>query len=122
MTEPVISVEDLSIEYRIGREWLSAVESVDLRINPLQIHGLVGESGSGKSTVAMAMIHYLARNARISDGRIIFDDQDLRAVTDSAIREVWGNQISLLPQKARVWPYCLRRATTSSPALASRGL
>jgi peptide/nickel transport system ATP-binding protein len=98
VTESVIRVENLSIEYRFGRTWLNAVEDVDLRIDPLQIHGLVGESGSGKSTVAMAMIHYLARNARVSEGRIMFDDQDLRAVSDAAMREVWGNQISLVPQ------------------------
>ena len=55
MTESVIRVENLSIEYRFGRTWLNAVDNVDLRIDPLQIHGLVGESGSGKSTVAMAM-------------------------------------------------------------------
>lgn len=97
-SSPVISVEDLSIEYRIGREWLSAVRNVDFSINPLQIHGLVGESGSGKSTVALAMIHYLARNERISQGRILFGDQDLRTVSRKAMEAVWGNQISLVPQ------------------------
>ncbi len=98
MSDPVIRVEELSIEYRIGRQWLSAVQNVDVNIDPLQIHGLVGESGSGKSTVALAMIHYLARNARISHGRILFDDQDLRTTGDKAIEAIWGNQISLVPQ------------------------
>ena len=98
MAEPVIHAEGLSIEYRMGRQWLSAVRDVDLRINPFQIHGLVGESGSGKSTVAMAMIHYLARNAQISDGRILFGEQDLRTVDEKAIEDIWGNQISLVPQ------------------------
>lgn len=98
MAEPVISAEELSIDYRIGRDWLSAVQDVDLRIKPFQIHGLVGESGSGKSTIAMAMIHYLTRNARISRGRILFGDQDLRGMSDREIETLWGNQISLVPQ------------------------
>lgn len=98
MVDPVISAEGLSIEYRMGRDWLTAVSNVDLSINPFQIHGLVGESGSGKSTVAMAMIHYLARNARVSSGRILFGDQDLRTIDDRAIEDIWGNQISLVPQ------------------------
>jgi peptide/nickel transport system ATP-binding protein len=98
MAEPVISAEELSIEYRIGREWLEAVKDVDLRIDPFQIHGLVGESGSGKSTIAMAMLHYLTRNARISQGRILFGDQDLRSISDEEIESIWGNQISLVPQ------------------------
>ncbi len=98
MAQPVISIEDLSIDYRIGRDWLPAVRSVDLSINPLQIHGLVGESGSGKSTIAMAMIHFLARNARISSGRILFGEEDLTRVSDREAEAIWGNQISLVPQ------------------------
>ncbi len=98
MAEPVIDVQGLSVEYRIDSQWLRAVESVDLRINPLQIHGLVGESGSGKSTLGSAMIHYLARNARISEGKILFGDRDLRETTNRDMESVWGNQIGMVPQ------------------------
>jgi peptide/nickel transport system ATP-binding protein len=98
MAQPVISTEGLSIEYRIGEAWLPAVSGVDLAINPDQIHGLVGESGSGKSTIAMAMLHYLARNARISDGRIMFGNLDLRTAGDREIESIWGNEIALVPQ------------------------
>jgi len=98
VSKPVITAKDLSIEYRIGRQWLPAARNVELSIDPLQIHRLIGESGSGKSTVAMALIHYLARNARISDGQIFFGEQDLRRVGDKEIENIWGNQISLVPQ------------------------
>ncbi|MFN2312612.1 MAG: ATP-binding cassette domain-containing protein, partial [Spirochaetia bacterium] len=98
MSEPVISAKDLSIDYRIGRDWMQAVRSVDLSINPLQIHGLVGESGSGKSTIALAMIRHLARNARISEGRILFGERDLRQLRQREIEDIWGNQITLVPQ------------------------
>ena len=98
MSEPVISTTGLSIDYRIGSDWMQAVHSVDLNIHPLQIHGLVGESGSGKSTIAMAMIRNLARNARIADGRVLFDDRDLRQIGQKEIEEIWGDQITLVPQ------------------------
>ncbi len=98
MPEPVIRVEDLSVEYRIDNRWLSAIHDVDLAINPLQIHGLVGESGSGKSTLGLAMMRYLARNARITEGRIRFGDDDLRTLGERAIERVWGAQIGLVPQ------------------------
>ncbi|MCA9893895.1 MAG: ATP-binding cassette domain-containing protein, partial [Anaerolineae bacterium] len=62
--QPVIQAKELRVEYRINREWLTAVNGVDLAINPLKIHGLVGESGSGKSTLALAMMNYMADNAR----------------------------------------------------------
>ncbi|MFW5742679.1 MAG: dipeptide ABC transporter ATP-binding protein [Spirochaetota bacterium] len=98
MPNPVISVEDLSVEYRIGSRWMSAIHDVDLAINPLQIHGLVGESGSGKSTLGLAMMRYLARNARITAGAIRFGDDDLRTVGEREIERVWGAQIGLVPQ------------------------
>ncbi len=98
MADPVIRAEDISIDYRMGNEWMQAVKDVDLSINPLQIHGLVGESGSGKSTIAMAMIRNLARNARVSSGRILFDDRDLRQIKQKDIEDIWGNQIALVPQ------------------------
>jgi peptide/nickel transport system ATP-binding protein len=98
VSEPVISAKNLSIDYRIGRDWMQAVRSVDLSIDPLQIHGLVGESGSGKSTIALAMIRHLARNARISEGRILFGGRDLRQLRQREIEDIWGNQITLVPQ------------------------
>lgn len=98
MPDPVISANELSIDYRIGNEWMQAIQNVNLSIAPLQIHGLVGESGSGKSTIAMAMIRNLARNARISAGSVIFGDRDLRGLRQSEIEDIWGNQITLVPQ------------------------
>jgi peptide/nickel transport system ATP-binding protein len=98
MPDPVISAQELSVEYRFGRQWLPAAQNVDLQVDPLQIHGLVGESGSGKSTIAMAMMRYLARNARISSGSLYFGDRDLRTASTPEIEAIWGNQISLVPQ------------------------
>lgn len=98
MTKPVIEAKHLSIDYRIGKSWLSAVRDVDLAINPLQIHGLVGESGSGKSTLGLGMMRYLATNARISQGEIIFNGDDLAQKSIAEMRSIWGKEISLVPQ------------------------
>ena len=98
MTTPVIAAHNLSIDYRIEDEWLSAIRNVDLSINPLQIHGLVGESGSGKSTLGLGMMRYLAENARISSGEILFDGRDIAHLPISEMRSVWGQHISLVPQ------------------------
>lgn len=94
----VIDVRGLTVEYRIGKRWLSAVEDVDLQINPLQIHGLVGESGSGKSTLGLAMLRFLAPNARIGAGTIEFGERDLLALQQREIEAIWGDQLALVPQ------------------------
>ena len=100
MTEPVIKTDQLSIEYRIGKNWINVVRDVSLQINPLQIHGLVGESGSGKSTLGLAMMRYLSSNARITEGTILFEGQDLVPLSDTELSAIWGSQISLVPQNA----------------------
>lgn len=98
MTQPVLAAHNLSIEYRIGRRWLPAVRDVSLEIAPLEIHGLVGESGSGKSTLGLGVMKYLARNARITSGQILFDGQDITAYTPAQMCTLWGKHIALVPQ------------------------
>ncbi|WP_297835216.1 ATP-binding cassette domain-containing protein, partial [Thermomonas sp.] len=68
---PVIEAKNLSIDYRLGKGWVNAINDVSLHVDALQIHGLVGESGSGKSTLALAMMNYMADNARISQGEVL---------------------------------------------------
>ncbi len=99
-TAAVIDVKNISIDYRIGRSWFSAVRDVDLRINPFQIHGLVGESGSGKSTLGLAMMRFVANNARISAGSIEFEGRDLVPLPYSEVEKVWGSGMALVPQNA----------------------
>jgi peptide/nickel transport system ATP-binding protein len=98
MTLPVIKARNLAIDYHIEKQWLNAVWDIDLAINPLQIHGLVGESGSGKSTLGLGMMRYLNGNARISNGEILFDGQDIAHVPLSQMQSIWGKHISLVPQ------------------------
>lgn len=96
--QPVIQAKNVYIDYQIGKNWLNVIQDVSIQINPVQIHGLVGESGSGKSTIGLGMMRYLASNARISSGEILFNQADLVSKTTSEMRQIWGSQISLVPQ------------------------
>lgn len=95
---PVIDVRNLCIDYRIGKKWLNVVNDVSLTIAPIQIHGLVGESGSGKSTIGLGLMRYLASNARISNGQILFDDRDMVTLNPGELSSIWGRLINLVPQ------------------------
>ena len=80
MDKPLIQVENLNVEFALGRTWLGkppmlrAVNDVSLEIMPGQFFGLVGESGSGKTTLGRAIL----RAVPISSGKITFDDADVR--------------------------------------------
>jgi peptide/nickel transport system ATP-binding protein len=100
MMAAVIEARNLSLEYRLDKQWLNAINDVSLAIAPLEIHGLVGESGSGKSTLALALMNYLADNARVSAGAALLDGDDLTVKTAREMRDIWGSKISLVPQDA----------------------
>lgn len=96
--QPIIEARDLCIDYKLGERWLNAILDVSLSIYPLETHGLVGESGSGKSTFALALMNYLAENARISSGEVRLDGDNLLTKSRQAMRDIWGSKISLVPQ------------------------
>ncbi len=97
-TRPVAQADALTIEYQIGDRWLNVLHDITFHIQPDEIHGLVGESGSGKSTVALAMMRYLAPNARVVSGRAVLDGDDLLTKNDGEMRAIWGRQIAYVPQ------------------------
>ncbi len=97
-SEAVLLIEDLTIAYHHGDQWLDAVQEFSMRIAPGEIVGLVGESGSGKSTVALAIMRHLGQSGRVQQGQIIFAGNDLLALDEDAMRQVWGTQLALVPQ------------------------
>lgn len=73
--------ENVSVSYGRGHDAFTAVDGVDLRVEPGRIVGLVGESGSGKSTLARAAVGLVDASA----GRVLLDGTDITA-GDSAAR------------------------------------
>lgn len=69
MSAPILTVEDLAVDYGSGRRRTRAVHEVSFEIAPGQTLGLVGESGSGKTTIGMAVLGLVPAAA----GRIAFD-------------------------------------------------
>ncbi|MGB3712872.1 MAG: ABC transporter ATP-binding protein [Candidatus Promineifilaceae bacterium] len=94
----VLSIEDLTIAYRHDDSWIEAVRDFSLSIEVGQTYGLVGESGSGKTTIALAIMRYLSAAGQIRNGKIEFAGQDLLALDDSALENIWGRRLTLVPQ------------------------
>ncbi len=69
-----------------------ALEHIDLRVPPGQTVALVGATGAGKSTMAKLV----ARFYDPTDGRVLVDGHDLRAVTAQSLR----SQMGIVPQEA----------------------
>ncbi|OWP23392.1 ABC transporter ATP-binding protein [Microbacterium sp. AISO3] len=95
---PLLEVDGLSVSYTVDGETRAAVTDVSFSVDRGEVVAIVGESGSGKSTTAHAVIHLLARNARVDAGAIRFDGEDLTGLSPRAWREVRGRRIGLIPQ------------------------
>ncbi|MEY9863817.1 peptide/nickel transport system ATP-binding protein [Catenulispora sp. GAS73] len=94
---PILTVRDLRIQTAAGAE---IVGGVDLALEHGQTLGIVGESGSGKTTMALALLGYAARGARIAGGEVEVDGESLLGLSEGALREVRGRLISYVPQDA----------------------
>ena len=68
----ILYVDDLSLEYTIGRRRVYALSHVTFGIRENESIGIVGESGCGKSTLAMAISHILPQNTVVTSGRVYF--------------------------------------------------
>ncbi|HZD22291.1 MAG TPA: ABC transporter ATP-binding protein [Acidimicrobiia bacterium] len=96
--DPVLEVENLAIQYRIGTEWKTAVRDINFSIGAGESYGLVGESGCGKSTIAMAIMHYLPRNGRVSEGSIRLKGREFTELSRRELRQARINDISMVYQ------------------------
>ena len=96
--EPLLTVEDLSVQFRTEDGIVRAVDGVSFSVGPGQAVGIVGESGSGKS-VSMLTVMGLSRsrNAAIS-GRAMFEGKDLLAASNDDLRRIRGNDIAMIFQ------------------------
>ncbi|GAB5387218.1 MAG: ABC transporter ATP-binding protein [Alphaproteobacteria bacterium] len=76
MTENLLTIRDLKVEFAVPGGTVEALRGVDLDLPRGRITALVGESGSGKSVMAQAVMGLLPRVARISGGSILLAAAD----------------------------------------------
>jgi peptide/nickel transport system ATP-binding protein len=93
-----LKIEDLTVSYHTGGTSVQALRSLSLNIRFGETYGIVGESGSGKSTLALAVMGFLPANGAIESGRIIFQGEELRGRSRTAMRALWGMRMALVPQ------------------------
>ncbi len=100
MSEPLLSVKDLSVAFGVGSREILAVDRVSFDIAKGETVALVGESGSGKSVTALSVMKLLPYPAaHHPSGAIAFKDRDMLTMSESDIRRVRGNDITIIFQE-----------------------
>ncbi len=96
----LLSVRDLRVEYLTPTGPVCAVDGVSFDIGRGEVLGLAGESGSGKSTVAQALLRILRPPAVITGGQVLFEGEDVLAMSEARLRELRWRKVSLVFQSA----------------------
>ncbi|MDX8476996.1 ABC transporter ATP-binding protein [Mesorhizobium sp. VK24D] len=100
MSEPLLSVRDLSVAFAQGGTQSTAVDHISFDIAKGETLALVGESGSGKSVSALSVLKLLPYpSASHPSGRILFHGADLLSANEKTLRGVRGNKITMIFQE-----------------------
>jgi len=98
--EPLLTMRGLRIEGFADEAWHEIVKGLDLTLHRGEVLGLIGESGAGKSTVGLAAMGYARPGCRISGGEIVFDGQDIMALSEAGRRRLRGVRVAYVAQSA----------------------
>ncbi|MCD7956407.1 MAG: ABC transporter ATP-binding protein [Lachnospiraceae bacterium] len=99
MSEEFLKINDLVVEYSSGGQIVQAVNGVDLTVKKGKTLGLVGETGAGKTTIAKTILRILPTPpAKIKQGEIFLDGEDLLKLPEKEMMKVRGNKIAMIFQ------------------------
>jgi oligopeptide/dipeptide ABC transporter ATP-binding protein len=95
----LLEVEDLKTYFIKGSIMVKAVDGVSFHVDENETLGLVGESGCGKTVCCLSILRLVPKPAgRIVSGRILFEGQDLLAMSESEMQKLRGSKISMILQ------------------------
>ena len=97
--ENILEVRNLRTTFKTAAGDVRAVDGVSFDVPKGKTIGIVGESGSGKSITSLTILRLLANNGHIEGGEVLFNGKDLTKCTEKQMREIRGNQISMIFQE-----------------------
>jgi len=105
-TAPLLSIQNLRVEFHLDEGTLNAVNDVSLSIDKEQTLGIIGESGCGKSVTAQSVLRIIPKPGQIKSGAIVYHGNDGQVTdlaslspNDKKLRDVRGKEISMIFQE-----------------------
>lgn len=95
----ILEVRHLQTVFRTDRGEVTSVDDVSFSVGSGETIGIVGESGSGKSVTSLSIMRLLGRGGRVKKGNILFNGEDLLPLSDDRMRDLRGNEISMIFQE-----------------------
>lgn len=94
----LLEVQDLEVKFALRFGELTAINGISFTLDKGERLGIVGESGAGKSVTGFAIINLISKPGYISDGKILFEGEELNRLPEEEMRKIRGNRISMVFQ------------------------
>lgn len=98
MSEPLLSVRGLTVEFPTRHGILTALDDISFDIAPGEVLGMVGESGAGKSITGSAIIGLIEPPGRIAKGEILLHGKRIDNLSPPEMRKVRGRKVGMIFQ------------------------
>lgn len=98
MAHRILEVQNLKTYFNNGDATIKAVDGVSFHVDEKETLGIVGESGSGKSLSSLSILRLVPKPGRIVGGKILFEGQDLLALSERQMQKIRGEKISMVLQ------------------------
>ena len=99
MTAPLLEVRNLGVRFTTRTGQVTVLDDVSFTLERGERISFVGESGCGKSMTALALMGLLPAMGRVDGGSILFKGEDLVTAPDARMRQIRGNEISMIFQE-----------------------
>ena len=99
MSVPLLEVEDLTVRFTTRDGQVTVLDEVSFTLQPGERVSFVGESGCGKSMTALAVMGLLPAMGQVCGGAIRFKGEDLTTAGEARMRQIRGNEISMIFQE-----------------------
>ena len=97
MTSPILTVQDLKVEFDTPDGPVNAVKGINLEVSAGECLGIVGESGSGKSQTFLSAMGLLASNGKAS-GSIQYRGKEILGLSPGKLNSVRGKKMTMIFQ------------------------
>lgn len=95
----LFEIKDLEVQYVTSQETVHAVNGVSFSLEKGECLGLVGETGAGKTSTALSIMRLLpVPPAKITNGEVMYNGQDILQMSEAEMRKIRGNDITMIFQ------------------------